>query len=159
YTHRDNDRNYSKFSFGASTQFNGDNFYRVMRHTDSVGDFVFDSMYHKNRYTMYNTRYTFGYVRNSKLSARSSLRYGLLAEMYMPFFKDSNLLEKTQDPDIHKDQWVTRLNTVNPFYLLVQPYVQWKFAVSEKVTTNLGLHGQYFSMNNSWSIEPRFSIK
>lgn len=43
---------------------------------------------------------------------------------------------------------------------LVQPFVQWKWRITEKMAFTAGLHNQYFSLSNSYSIaEPRIGWK
>jgi hypothetical protein len=43
---------------------------------------------------------------------------------------------------------------------LIQPFIQWKFRVSEKMDLTAGLHAQYFSLSNSVSYaEPRVGWK
>lgn len=161
YTHLDNDNSYSKFSIAASTIFNGDNFFRVVRHVNpTTGDYVVDTLYQKERYQMFNSRYTAAYVRNTKLNARSSLRYGISVELYTPFLYDSNLLEPAYNPGLENYEWQIRLNARHPTpFSVMQPYVQWKYIFSDKLSMVTGLHGEYMTLNNSWSVEPRFSIK
>lgn len=44
--------------------------------------------------------------------------------------------------------------------VLVQPFVQWKWRVTEKMDFTAGLHSQYFSLSNSLSpVEPRLGWK
>ncbi len=160
YTHRVNDHEYSKVSFAVSTQYNKNHFERVIRHVDSLsGNFVVDNIYRKLDYFFVNTRYTASFFRNNKLSARSSVRYGISAEMLQPVFIDSNLLEPQFETTVTDYTWRKRLNVRNGIHLLFQPFAQWKYAVTEKVSTIVGLHAQYFTLNHSWSIEPRFSVK
>lgn len=160
YTHQVNDHEYSKVSVAASTQFNRNHFDRIIRHVDNVtGNFVLDSMYRKNDYFFVNTRYTASFIRNNKISARSSVRYGITTELLQPVFVDSNLLEPRFEAGLANYKWVTRLNNRDGAHLLFQPFAQWKYAVTEKVSTIVGLHAQYFTLNHSWSLEPRFSVK
>ena len=42
---------------------------------------------------------------------------------------------------------------------MIQPYAQWKYRITDKLTLNAGLHYQHFLYNNSWSLEPRAGIK
>jgi hypothetical protein len=79
--------------------------------------------------------------------------------MLQPFFVDSNLLEPQFETNVTQYTWQKRLNNRDGFHLLFQPFAQWKYAISEKVSTVVGLHGQYLTLNHSWSLEPRFSIK
>ncbi|HLP52297.1 MAG TPA: TonB-dependent receptor [Chitinophagales bacterium] len=160
YTHQVNDHEYSKVSFAVSTQYNKNHFDRVIRHVDSLtGNFVLDSMYRKLEYFFVNTRYTASFVRNNKVSSRSSVRYGLVTEGLQPVFVDSNLLEPQFEKGLANYTWQKRLDNRDGFHLLFQPYAQWKYAVNEKVSTVVGLHAQYFTLNHSWSVEPRFSVK
>ncbi len=160
YTHRVNDHEYSKISVAVSTQFNRNHFERIIRHVDTTtGNFVLDSMYRKNDYFFVNTRYTASFLRNNKISARSSVRYGLVTEMLQPVFVDSNLLEPIYEKSITNYTWKKRLDNRDGFHLLFQPFAQWKYALSEKLTTVVGIHAQYFTLNHAFSIEPRFSIK
>ena len=69
------------------------------------------------------------------------------------------MLEPAYNPALTDFKWQQGLNVNKEFHLLFQPYMQWKYTLSEKVSTILGLHTQYFTLNHSWSIEPRFSIK
>lgn len=160
YTHQVNDHEYSKISLAVSTQYNKNHFERVIRHVDAItGNYVLDSIYRKLDYYFVNTRYTASFIRNNKVSARSSVRYGIVTEMLQPFFVDSNLLEPQFETNVTQYTWQKRLNNRDGFHLLFQPFAQWKYAVSEKVSTVVGLHGQYLTLNHSWSLEPRFSIK
>jgi hypothetical protein len=42
---------------------------------------------------------------------------------------------------------------------LTQGYVQYKFRPNDKLTTTIGVHGQYLSHNGSAAIEPRMGLK
>ena len=160
YTHQVNDHEYSKVSLAVSSQYNTDHFFRVLRHVDATsGNFVLDSMYPKLNYFLLNTKYTASFVRNNKISARSSVRYGISAEMLQPFFVDSILLEPGIESTVTNYTWQTRLNNRDGFHILFQPFAQWKYSLSEKVSTVVGVHAQYFTLNHNFSIEPRFSIK
>lgn len=160
YTHRVNDHEYSKTSLAISTQYNRNHFNRVIRHVDSTtGNFVVDTMYRKLEYYFVNTRYTLSYLRNNKISSRSAIRYGIVTEMYQPKFIDSNLLEPAFNVNVSEFTWVSRLRGNHGIHLLFQPFAQWKYSINEKLSTVVGLHAQYFTLNHRWSVEPRFSIK
>jgi hypothetical protein len=152
YTHRVNENAYSKSSFAVSTQYNKNNFYRVYRHVDSLTEnFVNDSMRAKLSYFFVNTRYTLSTYRNQKIGARHAVRYGITTEIFQPMFVDSNYNENSF-------MWEKRLD-YSGIHLLIQPFVQWKYNISEKLTFVSGLHAQYFTLNHSWSTEPRASLK
>ena len=160
YLHRVNNHEYSKISIAVSTQYGHDNFTRIIRHVDPItGNYVIDTTYHKEDYTFSSIHYTLAYMRNNKLSARSSLRYGISTEMLQPNYNYRILEEPAYNPGLTHFFWDTTLNAHNEFHFLIQPYVQWKYTVSEKLSTVIGLHGEYFTLTNSWSVEPRFSLK
>ncbi len=160
YLHRINNHEYSKVSVAVSTQYGHDNFTRIIRHTDPVtGNFVIDTTYHKEDYTFASIHYTLAYMRNNKLSARSSIRYGITTEMLQPNYNYRILEEPAYNEGLNHFYWDTTLNAHNEFHFLFQPYAQWKYTVNEKLSTVMGLHGQYFTLSNSWSVEPRFSLK
>lgn len=160
YTHQVNAHEYSKISFAVSTQYNKNHFERVIRHVDSLtGNFVVDNKYNKLDYFFVNTRYTASFVRNNKISSRSSVRYGIVTDILQPVFVDSNLLEPIFETSVTDYTWKKRMDTRDGVHLLFQPFAQWKYSLSEKLSTIVGLHAQYLTLNHSWSIEPRFSIK
>jgi hypothetical protein len=44
--------------------------------------------------------------------------------------------------------------------VLIQPFIQWKYRITEKMDVTAGIHAQYFSMSNSFSYaEPRIGWK
>ena len=160
YLHRINNHEYSKVSIAVGTQYGHDNFTRIVRHVDPItGNYVVDTTYHKEDYTFVPLRYTIAYMRNNKLSERSSIRYGISTEMMQPNYQYRILEEPAYNYGLTHFYWDTTLNTHNEFHFLFQPYIQWKYAFSENLTTVLGVHGQYFTLSNSWSLEPRFSLK
>ena len=160
YLHRINNHEYSKVSVAVSTQYGHDNFTRIIRHADPVtGNYVIDTTYHKEDYTFASLRYTLSYMRNNKLSARSSIRYGVTTEMLQPNYNYRILEEPAYNVGLTHFYWDTTLNAHSQFHFMIQPYFQWKYTVNEKLSMVLGAHGQYFTMTNSWSLEPRFSMK
>ena len=160
YLHRINNHEYSKVSIAVSTQYGHDNFTRIIRHTDPVtGNYVVDTTYHKEDYTFAPIRYTLSYMRNNKVSPRSSIRYGITTEMIQPNYQYRILEEPAYNVGLTHFYWDTLLNAHNEFHFLFQPYVQWKYTVNEQLSMVVGAHGQYFTLSNSWSLEPRFSMK
>lgn len=87
-----------------------------------------------------------------KLSTRSSLKYGLFADYYRYNFQDS--VKDSLDATIYR----TRVHTNDENGIMVQPYINWRYLVSEKLTMIVGLHGQYFDVSNSSVIEPRLAF-
>jgi hypothetical protein len=51
------------------------------------------------------------------------------------------------------------LSDFNGFAWQLQPYAQWQYRPTNKITFNTGIHMVYFSLNQDVSIEPRVSAK
>jgi CarboxypepD_reg-like domain len=88
---------------------------------------------------------------NNKLNARNTFRTGLIASHMRFDYNETHYDEAA-------GQYVTGLNLKgNNNYL--QAYAQWKWRAANNLTINGGLHGTYFDLNDSWSIEPRASVQ
>ncbi|MCW3126091.1 MAG: hypothetical protein JWO03_1749 [Bacteroidetes bacterium] len=152
YTRPISDKCYSKITIAASGTVIGDHYNRVTRHIDSAtGNFAVDGMYRQMGYQFIESKFSGNFYRNYKLNTKHSIRFGMNSEMRVFNYVDSNLNEQTY-------QWEHRLQYKGVHFLFL-PYVQWKFNVSKKVTVTAGLHGQVFTLNGSWSVEPRASVK
>ena len=94
---------------------------------------------------------------NSKINKNFTVRTGLLFEFYKI---DYSLLDRFKQTDSDSDGFQD-LNTIYKTagdYTILQPYAQAQIRLSEKFTLNAGLHGQSFSVNNQFVLEPRTSI-
>lgn len=152
YTRPISARCYSKITFAASGTTIGDHYNRVVRHVDSAtGNFIVDGMYRQMGYRFVESRFSGNFYRNYKLTNRHSLRFGMNSQMLTFNYTDSNLNEQ-------RYQWEYRLQYKGVHFLFL-PYVQWKYNISRKVSMTAGLHGQLFTLNWSWSLEPRASVK
>lgn len=96
-----------------------------------------------------NTTFRINSNFNSKLSAKTSLRAGILYEI---FGLNSKVLTKEYAPN-----WVLQRDFNDNFGLL-QPYAQVQHKFNERLTWNIGLHAQYFTFNQKSIIEPRTSL-
>lgn len=103
------------------------------------------------------TRFTFSTLFNSKLSNRSTLRAGILAEN---FWVESQLQDRTEQPDNNGDgdSDLFTFRDIDENVLLLQPYVQTEFRLTETLTLNAGLHAQYSNLNGQFAIEPRAAL-
>ncbi len=86
---------------------------------------------------------------NKKLNARQHYSIGLTNDL----FRVKNI-----DSIWTGTQFYTRLDN-DELLNLLQGYVNYQHRLSPKTTLNLGIHGQYFGLNNTHTIEPRFGIK
>ncbi|MBN3521587.1 TonB-dependent receptor [Algoriphagus lutimaris] len=106
----------------------------------------------ENRYDDHfnSSKITLSSVLNSKLSARSSLRSGVYLNQL--FY---NIRLNSYDEE--QDQIITNANSKGNTQS-IQAFSQWNYKASERVTFNLGLHYLQLLLNNSNSLEPRFSL-
>ncbi|MDR7129787.1 hypothetical protein J2X69_002133 [Algoriphagus sp. 4150] len=97
--------------------------------------------------SVYNARYS------NNLSVRGGImleQYGLRGEFFTRDRQDDN------DGDGYPDY--ARLMDTDDRYTIFQPFVQGQYHLSESFTLNGGIHGQYFSLNETFVIEPRASL-
>lgn len=103
------------------------------------------------------TRYTVSSFLNTKLNARQTLRVGVL---YENFRSNSFLEDRVNAPDLDGDgepDWFT-VYDIDGSFSLIQPYVQTQYRITEDLTFNAGVHGQYSNLNEQFVVEPRASL-
>ncbi|OYU79461.1 MAG: TonB-dependent receptor [Flavobacterium sp. BFFFF1] len=102
-------------------------------------------------------RITFSTLFNSKISKKFTFRTGLLLEQYS---LENKLSDREQQDDNNGDGQPDFVNLINNdgAYSIVQPYAMGQFRLTEKLTFNAGLHGQYFSLNEEFVFEPRTAL-
>lgn len=102
-------------------------------------------------------RITFSTLFNSKISKKTTFRAGLLFENYS---LDANVSSRDRQQDNNGDGYpdFVKLITNNGRYNIIQPFAQGQFRLTEKLTFNAGLHGQYFSVNEEFAFEPRTAL-
>ncbi len=95
-------------------------------------------------------RYSINTSFNSKVNSKMFLKFGILEEII-----NLNLYfrNRTDTPD-----WV-QIWDYKDYTSLLQGYGHLKYSFTDKFTLNLGLRGQYLSLNNSYSVEPRLGLK
>ncbi|MEY2829920.1 MAG: hypothetical protein RIQ33_1778 [Bacteroidota bacterium] len=88
---------------------------------------------------------------NKKMGAQHTLKAGINVDEYLIQLKDS-IREFTTN-------WQNRWNYDGSAFL-IQPYVQYKFRITDSLILTAGIHSQIFTLNNySKSFEPRLGIK
>lgn len=106
-------------------------------------------------------RYTISSQYNKKYNARFNARMGGIIEVYDI---NSNVNDRDNRADIPDDNNdgipdyfipVRSFNEISPLY---QAYWQGEYRFTDELSWNFGLHGQYLSFNNSYSIEPRTGL-
>ena len=94
---------------------------------------------------------------NHKMNKRHLIKAGLNVDYYMYDMIDSVLQQghSSASHDQFKIRWDYKGGAA-----LVQAFVQWKWRITEKMAFTAGVHNQYFSLSNSYSIlEPRLGWK
>ncbi len=86
---------------------------------------------------------------NTKLSARANMRMGLLYE-----YLGLNTLVNGR---AYSTDWETQ-RAYNNASNLLQPYAQLQYRFTENLTFNGGVHAQYFTFNNTATLEPRVAF-
>jgi hypothetical protein len=121
--------------------------------TDQMGygfDPMADSSYIKETSQVAKTTYFLSTNYNLKINSRLFFKVGLIDEII-----GLDLYYKTKDNIFapEKQIWDYQSNTN-----LVQGYAHLKYAASNKLTVNVGVHSNYFMLNKSTSIEPRLGL-
>ncbi|NJL14362.1 MAG: TonB-dependent receptor [Microscillaceae bacterium] len=102
-------------------------------------------------------RYTLSSYLNKKFSARFTLRTGVLIEYTQ---LSTQVDDRDNRPDLDNDglpDW-TSVRDFDGGLPLYQVFAQGQFRFSDQWTLNLGLHGQYLSLNDSYALEPRAGL-
>lgn len=102
-------------------------------------------------------RLTLSSVYNARYSNKLSVRAGMMLEGYGlrgEFFTRDR--QQDTDGDGYPD-YVSLMDT-DDRYTLFQPFAQAQYRLSERFSVNGGIHGQYFSLNEAFVIEPRASL-
>lgn len=112
-------------------------------------------------YSQNENKSTISWYVKRKMNAANSFKTGFFANRIDVNYKDSvkiNSLYDTLPGDILLKPWKKRLDNQDSYYLL-QPYFAFSHRFNEKWSTNLGLNGQFLTLNNKWTVEPRANIR
>ena len=142
-----------KFSLSASNEQQTNHLDKVYRHIEN-GMYVIDSM--RVPFTGYindQNKYSISAYWNKKLNKQHAVKTGFVQDFYWFDMHDSTYNEVQLD-------YVIRSNHTG-YASLSQPYIQWKYRSSEKVTFTAGVHSQflYLEGNTSMALEPRAGIR
>lgn len=94
-----------------------------------------------------NNAYRVSVLYNTKLNNKNTVRFGAIAQQ-MGYKLNNNFFDE------HSNEWKSFLNSKGDAQYY-QAYAQWKHRMSENLTFVSGMHGSYFALNGSYSIEPR----
>ena len=123
---------------------------RSVNFTDST--FVVDSIYPLMGYQYQISKISGAFSLNRKINKQHLIKFGLNADFYM-----YNMTDSVLNPS--HTSFVNRWDYIGNG-ALIQPFVQWKWRMTEKMAFTAGIHSQYFSVSNSFSqVEPRLGWK
>jgi len=165
YTKPINKDTYIKAVAAASIERSDANHYLVGFRKDANGNYVVgndnkyvvDSLPLMLDYDFRQSKYSAALFYYKKLNRHHIINAGINTDLYVFNFQDSviNINEGTSG----YWTWKTRWNT-NESGVLIQPFIQWRYKISDRMVFTTGIHSQYFSLSNSISaVEPRVGLK
>ena len=96
-------------------------------------------------------KYSAGYTFNKKLNVKNKFTAGIVADL--------NQLSLKQDYIPDGDSSITRFVNTRKKALLLKTFSNLGHRFTDELSTNIGLYYQLFTLNNTFSIEPRWNIK
>lgn len=112
-----------------------------------------DSIYPLMGYRYFITKTSGMFSLNHKIGKKHVIKGGMNADLYSFNMHDSVL-------NTANTAFITRWDYKGNGGILLQPFLQWKMRVTEKMDVTAGLHAQYYSFSNSLSpAEPRIGWK
>ena len=112
-------------------------------------------------YQFYEGKTTLAWYVKHKINPKNSFKTGLFANAFHVNFYDQIKINSRFDTiaqAIENKPFKTRVNTTTDFFLL-QPYFSFVHKFNEKWSTNVGIFGQFLTLNNTYAVEPRASIR
>jgi len=100
---------------------------------------------------MIDNRLSASAILNHRLNSSNTIKGGFTTKMLL-----SNFHDKVWRKEF--DEYRSQID-FNGTTWLIQPYVQWQYRPTDRLTFNSGLHYNLFTFNNSQSIEPRFGVR
>jgi hypothetical protein len=153
-----NSRTLMKTSIAYGVQGLDVDHYLVLRNKDFVPK---DTLPQILGYNFYEGKATLAWYVKHKINPKNSFKAGFFANAFHVNFYDQVKIVSRYDTlaqSINEMPYKTRINAQADFFLL-QPYLAYVHKFNEKWSTNLGVFSQYLTLSNSWSIEPRASLR
>lgn len=142
-----NEKTFFRLVVAGSHRYSASHHDLVWRDTTFAIDSITKKMGYKNK----EDRISFNFYVLRRINQKNTLKVGMFNDVYMNDLVDSIHSEVTY-------RFYNRQDYTGKS-LLIQPYAQWKFRPNDQVTLNMGLHGQYFTLNGSKAIEPRVGMR
>ncbi len=129
----------------------------LVRHINTDSTITVDAFNPLMGYDFRTTKASGYFSVNHKVNRTHLIKAGINLEGY--YFNQLDSVRVLDNANPSYNQFINRWNFKGSA-LLIQPFVQWKWRMTEKMDLTAGLHSQYFTLSNSVSIvEPRFGWK
>jgi hypothetical protein len=156
-TYRFNDQSFLKTSFSMDGTLNN-----ITSDTLNYSNDMFYPFYRNNST---EGKQTLNLIYQNKLSSRNLIKLGIYNHRRYFNLNDSLHIKEdsvynplTMQQEYVPDYWYGITQSKGSTYF-IQPFAQWQFRANENITINTGLHSQYFHLNKTYAIEPRFGVK
>ncbi len=159
YTYPFNINTYIKAGVAVSHASIFANHDQIFRHVES-DLFVVDSLPAILDYNFKETKYSAVFSYTKKLDRRQTLKAGINIDFtQMRYIDSARMVRPSVGGVTTLDPWLTRWDA-DQGAALVQPYIQYRFRLQEKLDFTAGVTSLYYSLNkNSFSpIEPRLGL-
>lgn len=138
---------YLKTNVGISGQYNNIKADRIDTSFKTIGN-----VKPEYRSVSKNIIYSFNSIYNKKLNTRNFFNLGVFADVFNSLFVDST------DNYFGYNTFQT-LRDYKGSSSLIRGFFQWQHKFSDKFSVISGLSGQYFLLNEKYSVEPRLGLK
>lgn len=144
----------STLAYSQEMQRTNHDYLRNRRLDTLTNEIVYDSLYAMMAYR-FKVQKLSGYTAvNHKFNKQHLIKVGLSFDLISMNFLDSCLYD-LDVPDNYELRWNYQGSAA-----IIQPFVQWKWSVSDNMDVTAGIHAQYFTLTNSISpFEPRLGWK
>lgn len=130
----------------------------VYRHLDTTSTYVVDSLKPLLDYRFRQNKYAGALVFNHKFKAQHLVRVGFNIDYFRWIMTDS-VRSSLDDSSAWYNKWDRRWDS-NASAFLIQPYVQWRYKLTNALSLNAGIHTTFFTLSQSQRIaEPRVALK
>jgi len=116
---------------------------------DTIGIINRSDILRYDKVFLRQNKYSAHIMYNNKLDAKNTIMAGIISNVYDVKFTDSISLNNMFVP----------LKRGIGYSDLMEGYVTWQHKFGDRVVLNSGAHAQYFTLSNSWAIEPRIGAR
>jgi hypothetical protein len=116
---------------------------------DTIGIINRSDIVRYEKVNLRQNKYTAHLTYNNKLDAKNTIIAGIISNVYDVRFTDSISLANAFVP----------FKKGIGFSDLLEGYMTWQHKFGDRLVLNTGIHAQYFTLSNSWAVEPRIGAR